>query len=260
MGFSANNHSCGAVTVADGYQHKHFADEFNDDFRFDDDNENSSLLSSEDDADDTSEDYTAEDNLDLDFNESCDGLVFGEEEEEDSKPPPPPCWSDKEVFECYEKHLCIPQENSSRIREPPLFIGEIKRKCIEKYATHFTTIDTITIFYKAIVPVYKTLPIDRTVVLLTKWDHQGMPVHIQVIETNEESQNQDQQKKSKESQEDQEVVYLYCFPLYVNPLENEYTSTTVQRCMLYSSTRFACGTFFYPVETPESELQEIDKV
>eukprot|EP01097_Dermamoeba_algensis_P004667 TRINITY_DN3016_c0_g1_i1.p1 TRINITY_DN3016_c0_g1~~TRINITY_DN3016_c0_g1_i1.p1 ORF type:complete len:119 (-),score=23.56 TRINITY_DN3016_c0_g1_i1:545-901(-) len=107
MGFSTNNKSselaC-SITFDDEF-HKHFADDFYDEHQFNDEN---SLVSSEDDALDASEDETAED--DLDSNDSCDGLVFGSDEEEVTRPPPPPCWSDQEVFDCYERQLGIPQQ------------------------------------------------------------------------------------------------------------------------------------------------------
>lgn len=77
----------------------------------------------------------------------------------------------------YSERLQLTLRNNTRIREPKLFVGSIKRQAVSNCgSTKWTTLDEVSVFKRDKVAFGLTMPLAFTRTLLTVWDvDEGLP-------------------------------------------------------------------------------------
>lgn len=77
----------------------------------------------------------------------------------------------------YADRLKLPLRNHSRIREPKLFVGCIKRQAVSNCgSTNWTTLDEVSVFTREKMAFGLPMPLSFTRMMLTVWDSkEGLP-------------------------------------------------------------------------------------
>lgn len=81
------------------------------------------------------------------------------------------------IFHVYAERLQLTLRNNTRIREPKLFVGSIKRQPVSNCgSSNFTTLDEVSVFTREKVPFGLSMPFAFSRMLLTVWDaEEGLP-------------------------------------------------------------------------------------
>jgi len=214
------------------------------------------------------EEFSSEEDCNDSFDSKNEFLTFDSDEED---PPPKraqiPWWfthEDKDQIKCileyYNQYLCLEQKCKSRIREPKLFVGRVKRIPVE--GGIFTTLDRVDIFRKALVGPGIPLPIDSSVYLLTCWStEEGIPTSCYQVE------NKSKFRASCENLP-QDPSYLFALPKMQCSNDFEFCSSLQDREITYwvsalgSLQRYWYGEYMsaFLVENPNEDENKIDRL
>lgn len=146
-----------------------------------------------------------------DWAAACEDDSEEEEEEEILKPPFWFSFEDpehvKEIICAYSKYLKMEAEAEARIRQGKPYIGCIKRTFVKsKDSTAFRTLDRIYICRREDVMPGKTLPLEKKVYVITKWDvDDGLPLKFVRCATVKK-------RNSWKSKRLPYTSFLYCMP------------------------------------------------
>jgi len=189
---------------------------------------------------DQDDDGDLEDGIEWDDDtESVDHEDGEEDDEDDGEAAPPqstdevPFWFSHEdndqvckIMECYTRFLDVESEGKLCIRAPKKFVGKVRRTQVENEM--FSTLDEVSIYSRDFKPLGVTLPLVRTVWVITSWDvTEGIPVHS--FELHKDSLRAFWYQRTVGSDS-----FLYCRPLLhtnsewqfqVSELENPVTYT-----------------------------------
>lgn len=83
----------------------------------------------------------------------------------------------KEIFQMYIEALDLSQVK--RVREPPKFVGRVKRSIVESDDGKFRTLDSVEVFRRSLLPPGSVMPHIKTYNVLTCWSFdEGLPIDI----------------------------------------------------------------------------------
>jgi len=203
--------------------------------------EDNQLSEEDEDEEDESADDKSEDESPYEASEyGDDDIVFDDDEEaHQTKGIETPFWfanEDKEqireIMSKYSNELKLEEEKSRCIRQPPPFIGRIKRIKVENDNT-FTTFDLVDIYRRSLVPPGTEMPSIRSVYFLTTWSSDdGVPIRFLQLSTKA-------LKKFWESRiiHDTPPSYLLSLPAYNSPKDQyEYQVSSLELKVGYSQS------------------------
>eukprot|EP01102_Stenamoeba_stenopodia_P007138 TRINITY_DN198_c0_g2_i1.p1 TRINITY_DN198_c0_g2~~TRINITY_DN198_c0_g2_i1.p1 ORF type:complete len:268 (+),score=54.92 TRINITY_DN198_c0_g2_i1:275-1078(+) len=146
-----------------------------------------------------------------------------DESEEEDEVQEPPFWFSfeepehvKEIISEYSKYLKMDAEAETRVRQGKPFIGCIKRTFVKSQDSKaFRTLDRIYICRREDVAPGKTLPLERKVYVVTKWDvEDGLPLKF-VRCASPKKRNLWKSKRLPHTS------FLYCMPKLLAKATNE---------------------------------------
>jgi len=213
-----------------------------------DDDDFEENIPNDDDEEDQEDDQEEDEELNRKFsrcNDSEDDVVFEYDDAvddisfEDSTVETPEWFSheDKEqlsaIFEVYSDALQLKEEQQRRIREPPKFIGRVKRCKVTNDDGVFQTLDIVDVYRRALVAPGTVMPFVKTVYMLTTWmADEGIPSKCLILSPSK--------KKFWESKIEigSSPSYLYCQPVFFTSSDYDFSVDVEEHDVRHSNLSY----------------------
>lgn len=200
------------------------------------------------------EEYNDHDRDDSDFHDDsideedfedevrCIPFWFGNEDKEQLKA----------IIQIYSKALNLDEDEKTRVRKPPSFIGRIKRIKLN-HENKFLTLDTVDVFTRSLLAPGSVMPLKKTVNTITEWSiEEGLPEKVSLVTNKAE-------KKSWLDKEDLNtgISYLFSFPVYGSRhLEYTYMVSDENKDVTYSPDSL-CTKILYAIPDEQKDFEEL---